>query len=242
MVGMILGGLLFGYLADHSGRKMILLGNWLSLFFQIEWFGFFFWWRFDMGWMCSLHISIVKWRLHILCILHVLSRIGDWCCASYCYSLCHGNGTYWYLKFQKKNELIVLVSNWISSSLRFSFVRHCLLFGFDFTMACFINQKLENSTSCRIISVNNHGNSLLVWWNEHFMFNKQTKKIFDMILGHSKSQCFGIQRKKIIYQLSYHWRELLDSMVWYSKKFSPKQAIFSKANIQLVLNVIFNHY
>jgi len=27
MVGMILGGLLFGYLADHSGRKMILLGN-----------------------------------------------------------------------------------------------------------------------------------------------------------------------------------------------------------------------
>ena len=31
---MILGGLIFGYIADHSGRKMILLGNshCLSLF------------------------------------------------------------------------------------------------------------------------------------------------------------------------------------------------------------------
>jgi MFS family permease len=27
LVGLILGGLIFGYIADHTGRKMILLGN-----------------------------------------------------------------------------------------------------------------------------------------------------------------------------------------------------------------------
>jgi MFS family permease len=27
IIGLILGGLIFGYLADHSGRKMILLGK-----------------------------------------------------------------------------------------------------------------------------------------------------------------------------------------------------------------------
>jgi MFS family permease len=27
LVGLVLGGLIFGYIADHNGRKMILLGR-----------------------------------------------------------------------------------------------------------------------------------------------------------------------------------------------------------------------
>lgn len=60
ILGLILGGLIFGYLADHAGRKMVLLG-WL--------FVLFFFFTFIL-----LFISGSMWTACALSIFQLLSQ------------------------------------------------------------------------------------------------------------------------------------------------------------------------
>ncbi len=61
LVGLVLGGLIFGYIADHSGRKMVLLGRYFKYLFM-----FFF-----------LRFSSFKGSMWTACGLSIFQLLSD---------------------------------------------------------------------------------------------------------------------------------------------------------------------
>ena len=72
LIGLILGALIFGAVADHGGRKMVLLGkrNNRGEEFSSPSIAF----RFDVDGVRDFDLSTVERRLHFLCIFYDFSR------------------------------------------------------------------------------------------------------------------------------------------------------------------------
>lgn len=59
IIGLVLGGLIFGYMADHSGRKMVLLGK-TEIDIYILLFILLLFKRINVGCMDFIHISTTE--------------------------------------------------------------------------------------------------------------------------------------------------------------------------------------
>ena len=91
LVGLLLGGVIFGCIADYGGRKMVLLGEFrLRLRSARHVLSDR---RFNVDSVHSVCISITQRRLHLVRVLHAVSRYHHRCRPSHCRALCDRNGT-----------------------------------------------------------------------------------------------------------------------------------------------------
>ena len=229
-IGLILGSLVFGAVADHGGRKMVLLGKrWAS--------------RDEFLFILSPSGSM--WTVFAMSIFQLLSE--DY--ISYAFFMIFLGitiGAVHVIALPFVMEMVRRIDRWsliISSSivsrgnardLRPSPSPQRLSPRFGPSVARRRNPKLENSAGRRDHSADPHGAALLVRRSIFFLRRRISS------LGSAKNRCTGTRRRRISWPPFCRWSRSAGSTAWDSKKFSPMQKLFSMENDRKRPNVIFN--